>query len=259
MDRGRRAFIALATAGALAGCGSAMGAPSDGEPEPAGTAISSASSSPSSSSPRGPAARTTPLPRLRPGDKGRQVTRLQEQLDELGYWVGTPDGSYGHVTEQAVMALQKAAGIERDGVLGPQTIRHLTKGTLPPVSKGRANRVEVDLERQLLLVVRRGELAHVINTSTGSGEPYTSSAGNPAIAVTPRGTYEVGRVFDGLETAPLGQLHRPRYFHGGYAVHGSGHIPGYPASHGCARVSNAAMDHIWSEDLMEVGSTVVVR
>mgnify|MGYP002652321331 CR=1 FL=1 len=38
-----------------------------------------------------------------------------------------------------------------------------------------------------------------------------------------------------------------------------GSIPAYPASHGCARVSNAAMDMIWDEDLMPVGSTVVVR
>ena len=30
------------------------------------------------------------------------------------------------------------------------------------------------------------------------------------------------------------------------------------ASHGCARVSNAAMDMIWEQDLMPVGSTVVV-
>lgn len=186
------------------------------------------------------------------------MTRLQKALNDLGYWVGTPDGTYGHLTEQAVMALQKSAGLERDGVLGPKTVEELTKGTLPPLPEGEADRVEIDLERQLLLVVRDGELSHVINTSTASGEPYTSSAGQPAIAVTPTGTFEVGRVFDGPETAPLGQLYRPRYFVGGYAVHGAGYIPGYPASHGCARVSNAAMDLIWSKDLMAVGSTVVV-
>lgn len=237
-----------------------MGAPTDGDSAPVSSTSSSGSSTPTSSSPSSSSTPTQkPLRPLRPGDRGRDVTRLQMELGELGYWVGTPDGSYGHVTQQAVMALQKAAGIERDGVLGPRTLKELAKGTLPPVPKGRANRVEVDIERQLLLVVQRGELTHVINTSTGSGEPYTSSAGNPAVAVTPKGAYEVGRIFDGPETAPLGQLYRPRYFHGGYAVHGSGHIPGYPASHGCARVSNAAMDHIWSEGLMEVGSTVVVR
>ena len=37
-----------------------------------------------------------------------------------------------------------------------------------------------------------------------------------------------------------------------------GAIPGYPASHGCARVSNPAMDMIWANNLMPVGSSVVV-
>ena len=259
MGPGRRAVMTLTAAAALAGCGSAMGATREGSRAPTSGRALRPVRRPSEGRSLDLTLPEKPLRPLRPGDRGRQVTRLQRELAGLGYWVGEPDGSYGHVTEQAVMALQKAAGIERDGVLGRRTITELTKGTVPKVRSGPRNRVEVDLERQLLLVVRRGELSHVINTSTGSGEPYTSSAGNPAIAVTPTGTYEVGRVFDGMETAKLGQLYRPRYFHGGYAVHGSGHIPGYPASHGCARVSNAAMDLIWSKGLMEVGSTVVVR
>ena len=42
-------------------------------------------------------------------------------------------------------------------------------------------------------------------------------------------------------------------------VHGAPYIPGYPASHGCARLSNAAMDMIWAKDLMPVGSRVLVH
>lgn len=106
--------------------------------------------------------------------------------------------------------------------------------------------------------MRGGSITHVINTSTASGETYISR-GQPAVAVTPTGTFRVGRTFRGAEVAPLGTLYSPRYFYGGYAVHGAASIPGYPASHGCARVSNAAMDLIWSEDLMPVGSTVIVR
>jgi lipoprotein-anchoring transpeptidase ErfK/SrfK len=59
--------------------------------------------------------------------------------------------------------------------------------------------------------------------------------------------------------APLGRLYRPVYFYGGYAVHGSGSIPAYPASHGCARVSNPAIDMIWRENLMPDGLRVLVR
>jgi hypothetical protein len=52
---------------------------------------------------------------------------------------------------------------------------------------------------------------------------------------------------------------RPRYFHpDGIAVHGYPSVPPYPASHGCARVSEEAMDMVWARDLMPVGSAVRV-
>ena len=64
----------------------------------------------------------------------------------------------------------------------------------------------------------------------------------------------------GWQEGPLGNLYRPRYFNSrdAIAVHGSGSIPPYPASHGCARVSTAAMDMIWARNLMPMGSRVVV-
>ena len=62
----------------------------------------------------------------RSGDKGPQVTALQKRLVQLGFWLSAADGSYGDTTEQAVLAFQKAAGLERDGVAGPQTMKALT-------------------------------------------------------------------------------------------------------------------------------------
>ncbi|OAB86601.1 endopeptidase [Janibacter melonis] len=184
---------------------------------------------------------------------------MQRSLARLGYWGGTADGTYGGLTEQAVLALQKQAGLDRDGVAGPRTLRAVAKGTRPTVGAGRTDRVEIDLERQLLYVVRDGSVQWAISTSTGSGETYESSYDGLAVAVTPPGTFAVGRVYDGSEVATLGTLYRPRYFNGGIAVHGAASVPGWPASHGCARVSDPAMDLIWSQDLMPVGSTVVVR
>jgi lipoprotein-anchoring transpeptidase ErfK/SrfK len=35
-------------------------------------------------------------------------------------------------------------------------------------------------------------------------------------------------------------------------------VPAYPASHGCVRVSVAAMDMIWEQDILPRGTTVVV-
>ena len=118
--------------------------------------------------------------------------------------------------------------------------------------------IEIDLERQLLLVVAGGQVQWAFNTSTGNGEAYTSSSGGIARAATPPGSFTIGRQIDGIREAPLGTLYRPKYFNGGIAVHGSGSIPATPASHGCARLTNAAMDLLWSSGVAEIGTAVVV-
>ncbi|MFX4287844.1 L,D-transpeptidase family protein [Janibacter sp. G349] len=273
MTHARAALVALLAGATLAGCGTQVAqqpitvtAPVDRPTSSSSTTSPSTTSSststasaPASTSPTSTAgAKGDASDPLRPGDRGPQVRRLQRDLTEAGYWNGRADGTYGHLTEQAVLALQKSAGLGRDGIAGRKTLDALASGTLPPLPKGAADRIEIDLERQVLLVVRGGSIRYVINTSTASGETYMSH-GRPAVAVTPTGTFTVGRTHRGNEVAPLGTLYSPRYFYGGYAVHGAASIPGYPASHGCARVSNAAMDLIWSEDLMPVGSTVIVR
>jgi hypothetical protein len=193
---------------------------------------------------------------LHQGDAGPYVRQVQQRLTALGYWNGGADGTYGFLTSQAVMALQKAAGIGRDGVFGPATARALANG-VRPASRTGGTGVEIDKARQLLLVVRGGRVTTILNTSTGNNQPY-SYQGNTRVATTPSGTFSVFRTVDRLDKGPLGDLWRPRYFNGGIAVHGSGSIPGYPASHGCARLSNPAMNMIWANNLMPVGSSVTV-
>jgi lipoprotein-anchoring transpeptidase ErfK/SrfK len=51
-------------------------------------------------------------------------------------------------------------------------------------------------------------------------------------------------------------MYKPYYFRGGYAIHGSPSVPGYPASHGCVRVTNADMDFL--RDHLDLGMTVYV-
>ena len=63
---------------------------------------------------------------------------------------------------------------------------------------------------------------------------------------------------DGWWVGDLGQIYRPKYFIGGVAIHGSLSVPAYPASHGCVRVSVAAMDMIWEQEILPRGTTVVV-
>lgn len=193
---------------------------------------------------------------LKPGDSGAYVKQVQQRLSALGYWNGSADGAYGGLTSQAVMALQKAAGLGRDGIYGPATRRALQNGVRPQSRTGGTG-VEIDKARQLLLVVRGGKVTMILNTSTGSGERYTSQ-GSTRVATTPAGSFSTFRSVNHLDKGPLGDLWRPRYFNGGIAVHGAGNVPGYPASHGCARVSNPAMDMIWATNLMPIGGRVTV-
>lgn len=211
-----------------------------------------------------PAAHAAPAPvgtgpELRQGSSGAEVTAVQERLAELGYWIDGVDGQFGFHTEQAVVALQKAAGITRDGVVGPDTRAALDEGVLPEAGSTSGDLLEIDLDRQLLLVVSDGEVERVVNTSTGSGRPYESSDGTERIATTPTGTYTVFREVDSWDPGPYGALYRPMYFNGGIAVHGYPSVPPEPASKGCARVSLAAMDWLWESGSIDVHTTVLVR
>ena len=195
---------------------------------------------------------------LRIGSRGRAVLAAQQRLAALGYWLGKPDGVYGPATAHAVTALQKVAGLSRDGVLGPRTAKALAAGIKPRARSTRGDVIEVDLARQVLLVVHHGHVRLIFDTSTGSGAYYTSQ-GRRKHAVTPKGTYRVYYVVNGWDPGPLGRLYRPRYFNGGIAVHGYPSVPPWPASHGCVRVTLGAMDYLWSSRLLPIGRTVLVR
>lgn len=52
--------------------------------------------------------------------------------------------------------------------------------------------------------------------------------GESAIADTPVGVFHVYRQVDGLVTDPLGQLWRPKFFDGGFAIHGDSSVPPVP-------------------------------
>ncbi len=182
---------------------------------------------------------------------------LQERLSSLGYWLGTPSGTFGDSTQQAVYAIQKAAGITRDGVVGPITEGALARGVLPHPRSTSGYVVEVDLEDDLLMFVTNGKLDYVLNTSTGGGYTYTDD-GVTAVANTPVGQFQVYRQVDGMVIDSLGQLWRPKFFDDGFAIHGDSYVPPYPVSHGCVRVSDEAIDWIWANNLLPIGTAVWV-
>ena len=188
-------------------------------------------------------------PVLSLGAVGPGVENLQRRLVDLGFW-GPVDGRYGPLTTQQVYAFQKANDLPRDGVLDGVEMGVLERAT-PVVPRSASGRVvEVDKTRQLVIVAVNGQAQWVFNTSTGSGRPY----GVGQVAVTPEGHFTFSRQIDGPHISPLGLLFRPKFFTGGYAVHGSASVPPFPASHGCVRVTNAAIDFIWSGDLIPLGT-----
>lgn len=251
----RRVAGAVATAAAVILVVAALGACGDGtetgsEPGPPVTTTTTTTTPPTTA----PPPPTTPEPTvppapdvLRRGASGAAVSDLEARLAELGYWTGEVDGTFDAETHHAVVALQKAAGIGRDGVVGPETRAALDRGARPGARSTSGRVVEIDLADQLLFVVGDGRVEAVFDTSTGS-RPGS----------TPAGEWQVTRQIDGLRRSPLGLLYRPKYFHEGVAVHGYTSVPPQPASHGCVRVTYPAMDHIWAAGLMPVGTPVWV-
>ena len=196
---------------------------------------------------------------LAPGDEGEDVRALQARLGALRFWNGEPDGRYGGLTEQAVMAFQKVHAMTVDGVASPDVLAKLANPLPLLASQPDPDHVEVDKTRQLLWVVRGGQVQFVLNASTGSGETfYSPGRSSASVAVTPNGSYQVFREVDGPDTGPLGTLYRPKYFNSGIAVHGYSSVPAQAASHGCVRVSNPAMDMLWAFDLLPSGALVIV-
>ena len=70
---------------------------------------------------------------LRVGDSGDPVKALQQALKKAGYYKGTADGKYGETTYEAVLAFQKANGLNQTGVANNATQKMLF-GVTPTAS-----------------------------------------------------------------------------------------------------------------------------
>jgi len=257
-----RGWSTFLLAAVLAGCGPQEGRQPASRPQPTPAA-------PHTTSSPLPTPRTTPSllptrpthgsdPRtaaLQLGDRGADVGRMQARLLKLGYWLDAVDRVFGETTQQAVFAVQYAAGIRVDGRVGRLTQRAIRRGVRPAGRPTQGRAIELDLARQLLLIVDSGEVQSILHVSTGGGYLYTEN-GVTARATTPRGSFVVERRADGWVHAPLGWLWRPAYFTGGYAIHGYLEVPSRPASHGCVRVSIDAMNWLWATDAVAVGTRV---
>lgn len=181
---------------------------------------------------------------LREGMTGPQVASLQGRLLEAGYWLDIVDGVYAHATVHAVTAFQKSVSLPPNGVADPATLARLVAATRPAARSTAGRVVEVDLKRQLVLVVADGRVQWVLDASTGRSPTST-----------PTGQFQVSSVVDHDDPTPHGVLHRPR-FGPGVAVAGSDDVPPTAASQGPVRVTIEAMDWMAANNVMPVGKPV---
>jgi peptidoglycan hydrolase-like protein with peptidoglycan-binding domain len=175
------------------------------------------------------------------GARSPAVQSFEAKLAELHYDVGKVDGYFDSMTAHAVLAFQKVNGMGRTSRATDDVIaRIMAAGQVGPMmGGGGATRVEIDIKRQVLFLWKGGGLYRILDVSTGSGKRYCVD-GSCATAVTPGGSFRVTRRINGWRTSRLGRLYNPLYFNGGIAIHGSGSVPAYPASHGCVRITMAA-------------------
>ena len=205
-----------------------------------------------------PAPAASPAPAA-PAPQAAGPLELEQHLANLGYDVGPVDGEYDAVTRTAVMAFQKVHGMERTGEVTPgltSAVLSTTGMPAPLVPGGGANRVEIDLGRQVLFLYEGDSLSRILPVSSGNGERFCEG-GRCREAITPTGDFAIYRQAQGWEEGPLGSLYNPQYFVGGVAIHGSKSVPAHPASHGCVRIAMSAAE--WFPNHVSRGTPVYVR
>ncbi len=158
-----------------------------------------------------------------------RTRELQQLLVDLGFMA--PSGLTGTVdmqTSTAVLGFQKWAGLPRDGVLGPSTVTALLRATRPePALHKPGRRIEVQVGRQLALLIQDDRVERAVHISSGAG------------GATPLGSFRVFRKERYSWSVPFNVwLPWASYFVGGVAFHEFGSVPTYAASHGCVRVNH---------------------
>jgi len=119
-------FVVVCLLGGLAAAGVFSGSQAKAPPAQTSTVGAPTTAATTPATPTQPAF-AAPTAALKPGDQGAAVKVLQRALAHLGYSPGKIDGQYGPSTVDAVTRFQRAGGLTADGILGPNTLRALTR------------------------------------------------------------------------------------------------------------------------------------
>jgi len=184
-----------------------------------------------------------------------ETIEAEHRLSEMGYWTGAVDGLFDTASRSALIAFQKWEGRRVTGQLTLEELEAIRTSSRPKAREPGYAHVEVDLDRQVLLLVNDEDRVRVVPVSTGSGEPFVDE-GQTSIAYTPRGRFLVYRKDIGWQSGPLGSTYYANFISGSVAIHGSRSVPFQPASHGCIRVPVFAAREM--SKLLTIGTIVLV-
>lgn len=187
--------------------------------------------------------------------KRAELKEAEARLSEMGYGTGRVDGVIDGVTRTALIAFQKWERRKVTGTVGRDDFEAIMSATAPQARDSGYAHVEVDLDRQvLLLTADDGVVKRVLPVSTGSNKQYSEN-GMSGMAYTPRGRFRITGKISGWRESPLGLLYYPNYFSGGVAIHGNPSVPHEPESHGCIRIPMHAAAEISRQ--LPVGTIVL--
>jgi peptidoglycan hydrolase-like protein with peptidoglycan-binding domain len=184
-----------------------------------------------------------------------QTRDAERQLSDMGYWTGVVDGQFDPATQSALIAFQKWQGRPVNGRLTLDELEAIRTSSYPKARELGYEHVEVDVDRQVLLLVNDAGDVKVLPVSTGSGKPFVEE-GETSVAYTPRGRFIIYDKTTGWEKGALGSMYYSNYISGGVAIHGSPNVPVEPASHGCIRIPMFAAREM--SKLLRLGTIVLV-
>ncbi|HKE58399.1 MAG TPA: L,D-transpeptidase family protein [Pyrinomonadaceae bacterium] len=185
-----------------------------------------------------------------------EAKEAEQRLKDMGFWTGPIDGVVDGDTREALIAFQKIEGMEITGRLTRRDVDAIESAEPPQPKDPGYRHVEVDLDRQVLILVNdEGTVDKILPVSTGSGKKFNEK-GIKGTAYTPRGRFRVYGKASGWKKSPLGLLYYPSYFSDGIAIHGNPEVPSTPASHGCIRVPMFAAKTVSRK--LPVGTIVLV-
>jgi len=185
-----------------------------------------------------------------------EAKEAERRLADMGYWTGPIDGVIDPASRSALIAFQKITGRKVTGRLTRDEVEAIRDATPPRARDTGYPHVEVDVERQVFLLVNdEGAVTRILPVSTGSGKHYNEK-GMSGIAYTPKGRFRVYAKASGWKRSPLGLLYYPNYISDGVAIHGNPAVPAEPQSHGCIRIPMFASAKV--SKLLPVGTIVLV-